>query len=79
MTAMATLYVTHQGSRALRHLYFEILRLLYHSRLKIGKMANFLLTANILILKRDKKVPTSLSLRSIPRCLLTIFNPTYSS
>ena len=42
MTATATLYVTHQGFRTLRHLYFEILRLLYHLRLKIGKMANFL-------------------------------------
>ena len=65
MTAMATLYVTHQGSRALRRLYFEILRLLYHSRLKIGKMAYFLVTAYILILKRDKKVQTSLSLHAM--------------
>ena len=50
MTAMATLYVTHQGSGAVRHLYFEILRLLYHSRLKIGKMANFLTKVYIVTL-----------------------------
>ena len=65
MTAMVTLYGTHQGSKAVRHLYFEILGLLYHSRLKIGKMANFLVTAKILIVKRDMKLPTSLSLHAI--------------
>ena len=43
MTAMATLYVMHHGFRALRHIYFEILRLLYHTRLKIGKMAIFVI------------------------------------
>ena len=54
MTAMATLYGTHQGPRVLKQVFFEISEILYHTRLKICKSDCISNGGKIIMLNLDK-------------------------
>ena len=54
MTAMATLYGTHQGPRVLKQVFFEISEILYHTRLKICKNDCISNDGRIIMLNLDK-------------------------